>query len=509
MRLLREITGFDISSRKQRWKLMLIVFAALIVGASLYYADILVKKIAEDERVKVSLWADAVQRRASLVRYTEAFFETIKTEERKRVELQARVHRRLFDASGSEEQAFLIEVLQSNTTIPVLLVDEDGEIAGSANLDERFRGFTRMNDALLEYFSEYEPIEFPLDRNTKQFIYYRDSRLFTELRDVLDDLVDSFISDIVISSANIPVIVTDSSMTRLIDSGNIQGHDLTDSLQTASLIRSMATRNPPIVIDLPTYGTCHVLYTNSFLVTQLRYFPIVQLLAIGIFLLLSYVLFSLARNAEQNLVWVGMSKETAHQLGTPLSSLLAWLELLKSKGVDDETLIEIRKDVNRLESITERFSKIGSSPDLHLHDLTLVLNDAISYMKTRTSSKVSFRVSAPDTQILVPLNASLFEWVVENIVKNAVDAMNGKGAIDICITDMPRVVYIDVSDSGKGIPHSKFQTVFKPGFTSKKRGWGLGLSLSRRIIENYHKGRVFVKESAMNKGTTFRIILKK
>ncbi len=496
------------SSRKQRWKLLLLLFAALIVGVSLYYADVIVRKITEDERRKVELWADAVQRRASLVQYTEEFFDAISQEERKRVELQAKVQRRLNVAESSDELNFIIEVLRSNTTIPVILVDEDGTVYSSMNLDDRFAGASRLEGDLLAYFSDYPPIEFAVGRNV-QYIYYRDSRLFTELREVLEDLVNSFISDIVVGSANLPVIVADSTGRQLLDYGNIGEVNQDDPEEVASLIRSMAEKNPPIEIYLPTYGKAYVYYTNSFLVTQLRYYPIAQLLVIGIFLLVSYFLFSLARNAEQNLVWVGMSKETAHQLGTPLSSLMGWVELLKMKGVDQETIGEILKDIHRLENITERFSKIGSAPSLSPTDIVSVVEETVTYMKSRTSRKVGFVVTSSRPEVMVPLNANLFGWVIENLIKNAVDAMDGYGDIALQIREQPRMVVIDVSDTGKGIPSSKFNTVFKTGYTSKKRGWGLGLSLSRRIIESYHNGRLFVKESALNRGTTFRIALRK
>jgi two-component system, sporulation sensor kinase D len=508
LNLLREITGFDLSARKQRWKLLLLLFAAMIVAASLYYTDILVKKLTLDERQKVELWADAVQKRASLVKYTEEFFENIREEERKRVELQAKVHRRLNYAESSGELNFIIEVLGSNTTIPVLLVDEDGVVYNSMNLDERFRGQRRLEGELWEYFSDYPPIPFAVGRTT-QYIYYRDSKLFTDLKDVLDDLVDSFISDIVVSSANIPVLVVDSTRQQLIDYGNINDLDRDDPRAVASLIQSMSEKNPPITIELPTYGKAYVYYTNSFLVTQLRYYPIAQLMVIGIFLLVSYVLFSLARNAEQNMVWVGMSKETAHQLGTPLSSLMGWVELLKAKGVDDETIREIQKDLNRLEDITERFSKIGSAPSLVEQDLVGSVQEIIKYMKMRTSNKVHMVVVSSDSRIMVPFNANLFGWVIENIIKNAVDAMDGKGDIALELSDGEKQVILDISDTGKGIPPSKFRAIFKTGYTSKKRGWGLGLSLSKRIIESYHNGKLFVKESAPGRGTTFRIILRK
>jgi signal transduction histidine kinase len=213
---------------------------------------------------------------------------------------------------------------------------------------------------------------------------------------------------------------------------------------------------------------------------------------------------------EQNQVWVGLAKETAHQLGTPLSALIAWLEYLKGKGLDPETAAEIEKDIKRLETITERFSKIGSVPKLDETDLVRVLNDSVNYMKMRTSKNVSFSIVPQNSKpIIALLNVPLFEWVIENLIRNAVDAMNGNGSINIVVSDQTQFVYIDIADSGKGIPKNKYKTVFEPGFTTKKRGWGLGLSLTKRIVENYHSGKIFVKSSEIDKGTTFRIVLNK
>jgi signal transduction histidine kinase len=230
------------------------------------------------------------------------------------------------------------------------------------------------------------------------------------------------------------------------------------------------------------------------------------LAAVLIFILIAYMLFSTFRKAEQNQVWVGMAKETAHQLGTPISSLMAWIELLKSQGVDDSVTLEMQKDIERLETITERFSKIGSGGVLEEKNLNELLPKTLHYMKNRISSKVDFQFKLAHTPIHVKINEPLFEWVIENLVKNAVDAMEGNGTITFETTEQNGKVYIDITDSGKGIPSSKLNTIFEPGYTTKKRGWGLGLSLVKRIIEEYHKGKIFVKSSSPQ-GTTFRIVL--
>ena len=513
MKFLQNILGFEITSGKQRWKLFLLAFATAIVVISLYYTDILVKKIAEDERQKVMLWADAVQRRSNLVSYTEEFFGTIQEEERKRVELWYMANQRIMELpiTANIDNLYL-EIIQSNTNIPVLVTDHRGNVLNHRNLDPRFGDPKVLTDELREYFSVYPPIPITA-RNIPgiqtQYLFYQDSHVFTELRSLMEDLIDSFISEIVVNSASVPVIIVDSTFSNIIAAGNLEQPAPEDTLRMQEVIASLEGRNPPITIQLPTYGTCHVLYANSFLLTQLRYYPIAQFVIIGIFLMVAYIMFSTARNAEQNQVWVGMSKETAHQLGTPLSSLVGWIEILKMKGVDKTTIKEITKDVKRLENITERFSKIGSPARLEPVNIINTTREAAQYMKNRTSKKVSFKILSSDKEVMVPLNTNLFEWVIENICKNAVDAMDGVGSLTIEIEDQPRQVLIDITDTGKGIVASKHKTIFNPGYTSKQRGWGLGLSLSKRIIENYHKGKLFVKRSEINKGTTFRIILNK
>ncbi len=500
----------EIYRRKQHWKLILLGLAAAIVAASLWYTDIIVKKISLEERQKVSLWADAIQKRANLAKYMEDFFEKLKDEERKRVELWAEATRRILVAKTEEELTFYVNIIESNTNIPILHVDDEDNIITGRNLDERFEGFEVFEGEIKEAFSRYPPIAIKYN-GVAEYLYYQDSRLFMELRYVLEDLIESFIEEIVISSANVPVIVTDSTKTKIIAHGNINTFQPEDPRSVEQTIASMRDKNPPISIDLPTHGTCHVYYTNSFVLTQLKYYPIAQFVIIGMFLLVAYVLFSMARNAEQNQVWVGMSKETAHQLGTPLSSMIAWIEMLKLKGTDKETVNEIQKDIKRLVNITERFSKIGSPALLTRSNIADNINEAVEYLKKRLSKNTRFIVNTvpKNANIEAQVNPNLFEWVIENICKNAVDAMGGNGTITIDISEQKNYVVVDITDSGKGISKYRFNEVFKPGFTSKKHGWGLGLSLSKRIIENYHKGRLFVKRSQLNKGTTFRIMLKK
>ncbi|MCO5947428.1 sensor histidine kinase [Mucilaginibacter flavidus] len=254
-----------------------------------------------------------------------------------------------------------------------------------------------------------------------------------------------------------------------------------------------------------------VYYKDSPLLTQLKFFPYIQLSVIAIFLLVAYTAFSSSRKSEQNQVWVGLAKETAHQLGTPISSLMAWIELMKEKfnAEDDPLIAEMENDVKRLEIVADRFSKIGSTPKLEEHKVYEVVKDFVDYFKVRVSKNISFQLTG-NPHLQAGVNIPLFDWVLENLLKNAVNAIEGKGSIhvDISGNKIKKQVFIDVTDTGKGIPRSKFDTVFQPGYTTRKRGWGLGLSLTKRMIENYHNGQIFVKDSELGKGTTFRIILK-
>ncbi|MFZ7116147.1 MAG: sensor histidine kinase [Bacteroidota bacterium] len=317
----------------------------------------------------------------------------------------------------------------------------------------------------------------------------------------------NFLSNVISNNNTIPVIWADDKFNP-ISSRNLDSLQSLNEEYLKKQIVEMRAGHEPIEIHIGTIKQ-YILYRDSELLIRLRYYPYFQLAVIALFLLVSYLAFSNSRKAEQNQVWVGMAKETAHQLGTPLSSLVAWLEFLRLKGMSSDYTNEIEKDINRLQTITERFSKIGSAPSLTKVNIHEVLKHSVEYIQTRSSDKVIFDLKTPATEVWAPLNVPLFEWVIENILKNAIDAMSGNGKIDVNITNQHQFVYIDICDTGKGIPKSSYKTIFKPGFTTKSRGWGLGLSLSKRIIEEYHDGQIFVKNSEMNKGTTFRIVLKK
>lgn len=357
---------------------------------------------------------------------------------------------------------------------------------------------------------------------TRAEVWAKSTKNIIDMPDVNDEFITFIYS--IRDSLSVPAIVTnekgsimtwkglDSTKTnfKLEESGNLKY----DPVYFKNQLAEMKAQHPePIEIDLNRFTDekWYVYYKDSTLLMQLRVFPYIQLTVIAIFLLVAYLVFSSSRRSEQNQVWVGMAKETAHQLGTPISSLMAWIELLKSRyATEGDTLIlEMENDVKRLEIITDRFSKIGSKPVLQNHVVYDVIMEYVAYFRVRTSEKIELVVKG-DQHAEALLNIPLFDWVLENLLKNAINAIDTYGKIEISITEhlAKEQVFIDVCDTGKGIPRTKFETIFQPGFTTRKRGWGLGLSLTKRIVENYHSGQIFVKDSEIGKGTTIRIILK-
>ena len=328
---------------------------------------------------------------------------------------------------------------------------------------------------------------------------------------------------VISENSNIPVILVDecdsilehrnfnysSKMdSLLLNLGLIKKKKITKSYLRSQLIEIRAGEEIPIEINI-LGDKQWIFYKDSALLYQLRYYPIYQLGFIGLFMFIAYFMFSASRNSEQNKVWAGMAKETAHQIGTPLSSLMAWVELLKDKEGTESMVFEMEKDIKRLETITERFSKIGSKSVLREVDVVQLISQSVEYLKARMPVNTLFTLDFPNKKIIIPVNSILLEWVVENLVKNAVDAMKGKGEIKISITEDANNLILNIADTGGGIDRSILKNIFKPGVTSKKRGWGLGLSLSKRIVEQYHKGSIFVMQSKKGIGTTFCIHLPK
>jgi signal transduction histidine kinase len=316
-----------------------------------------------------------------------------------------------------------------------------------------------------------------------------------------------FLSTIIENNNTVPVILTDESDS-IISARNFDAHKSGDHRYIKKQLEKIKERNKPIVNNLEKGHYNLIYYKDSIILTMLIYYPYIQLGIIIFFILVSYLAFRSSRKAEQNQVWVGMSKETAHQLGTPTSSLAGWIEILEQKHPGISITKELALDVQRLEKITERFSRIGSKPVITSDNIIGIISRTVDYLKLRTSSKVKIITDYnPDEKVVIPVNAALFEWVIENVFKNAVDSMEGSGEITVRITETERHALIDISDTGKGIPKSAFKKIFNPGFTTKQRGWGLGLSLAKRIIEEYHNGKIFVRHSEIGKGSCIRIVM--
>ncbi|MBC7410832.1 MAG: HAMP domain-containing histidine kinase [Bacteroidia bacterium] len=501
----------NIYQQKLVWKLLLLLAALLIVVASVVYTNSVVKKIAHDERNKVQIWAQALQKKANLIQYTQSLFEKLAQEEQKKVGLWAKATEHLASSSiDAGNLGFVFDVIRNNQTVPVLLTDEKLNIISSINFDSSVANNPILLQRELNTIRQnMSPIVIKVTPTRRNYIYYKDSRLFAELKYTMNDLIQSFISEIVSNSASVPVVLIDSVSQAVVTSGNVDTTVLNNTTKRIALLASMREQHTPLTVSINA-ATHYVYYEESQLLKELRYFPYIQFFIIGLFLFAAYYLFSVSRKAEQNQVWVGMSKETAHQLGTPISSLMAWVELLKLQDTDAQTVYEIEKDVLRLQAVADRFSKVGSSPDLKLAPVAKALTHSLEYMKKRVSTKVDFTYNiAVDTDTQVMLNIPLLDWVLENVINNAVDAMDAVGTLCITATEQLTTICIDIEDTGKGIPANKLSTVFAPGFTTKKRGWGLGLSLAKRIVEEYHKGKIFIKDSVIDKGTTVRIVLNK
>jgi signal transduction histidine kinase len=312
---------------------------------------------------------------------------------------------------------------------------------------------------------------------------------------------------VISNNKTIPVILTENNS--IINTTNIDENIVKDKTKLADFLDKLKKQNDPIIIKIGPGQVQYLYYGNSSLLNKLKYYPIALLLIIFLFGALVYNFYRSTKMATQNKLWAGMAKETAHQIGTPLSSLIGWLEIMKVDNVDETTILEIEKDINRLQTITDRFSKIGSEPVLERLNIIEETEQSFDYLKSRFSKQVEFSFKAPKKPIMVSLNPVLHSWTIENLVKNAIDAMKGKGKISVVIENDNNLVKILVTDTGSGIPKKQFNSIFEPGFTTKKRGWGLGLSLTKRIVEEYHKGKIKVLHSEIGKGTTMQVSFKK
>ena len=478
--------------------------------------------MGDRERERVEQWADAIKKKLELVRLTDRTFIQLRDKERKEMALWIDATKELSKETPLDQIpdfSFPLKIIKENKDIPVILLDQDKTISGHINLPIDTSYFRKANpelasEAITKLFEDSlkklsdkwmkENPSFTIEVYEGMFMtyVYDDSKEILRLEKERDSLITSFNQELINNEGMVPVLLVDANNNKVL--GSNLSNEKVDSLNLEKTINELKLQNEPLIIDFKN-GTKNILYfDDSEELKQLQYFPYIIFFIIGLFVFIGYLIFSTFRKAEQNQVWAGMAKETAHQLGTPLSSLMAWIQLLESENIDPMIANEMQKDVDRLEKVTDRFSKIGSGAKLEETDIAITVKSVLDYLRPRISNKVSISFEAREPVIALH-NPSLMEWVIENICKNAVDAMENKGELMVTLHRSPEWAHIDIQDNGKGIHPKQLKTIFQPGFSTKKRGWGLGLSLVKRIVKEYHKGKVFVLESQQDVGTTFRI----
>jgi signal transduction histidine kinase len=503
-------------------KIALMLLAFLMVAAFLFVSNSIVSKVGDREKERARQWADAIKKKLELVQLTNRTFSQLRDKERKEMTLWIDATKEVSEASPLDIDPnldFPFKIINDNKDIPVILLDDQNQVSGFINLDLDTAELRKtnsslsskefnvlLNDSLVKMAHSWEKVNPPFSVEVfEDFFmtyYYNDSKEIVRLEAERDSLLNAFNKELIDNKGLVPVLLIDATDSTVIGS-NLDKKEITTQNLNNTIAR-LATQNEPLIIDFQDGQKNLLYYDDSPELKQLQYFPYIQFIIIGLFVLIAYLIFSTFRKAEQNQVWAGMAKETAHQLGTPLSSLMAWIQLLEAQEIDPMIPREMQKDVERLEKVTDRFSKIGSGGKLEKQDLVITTKSVVDYLKLRVSDKVHFVFEAPEP-IIARHNASLIEWVIENICKNAVDAMEGNGTLTVSLHSSPEWAQIDIKDTGKGIPPNKLKTIFEPGYTTKQRGWGLGLSLVKRIVKEYHKGKVFVLESQVDVGTTFRI----
>ena len=493
---------------KQRVKLILMALSIVLALFALWQVQNVASQVRESEEAKIRLWANAIAQRNRISSATQQFFQQATLDEHRKMQLYTDILQSLNDPNQNIDLRFSLAyvnyIIDSARTPIIITTAKDSIITVPQELSGQ-----KLEGTLLEEYSKNPPFKYRL-YGMPMTLYYKESQYYTQLRQVLNRFTRSFLTDITNNTVFVPVIIADSTRTQVIAMGNIDSSEVSTPAKLLPRLEQMASVNDPIEIALPDNSHAYVYYENSPLLRSLRWVPLLYLVIAIVLLLVSYYIFRTTRTMEQNRIWVGLAKETAHQLGTPLSSLMAWTDYLKGKEFSDEYAAEVGKDLQRLETITHRFSKIGSVPELKEESVEEAVRAAIGYLQNRAPRKVQFVVSFPeDEPFIAPLNGYLFQWVIENLCKNAIDAMEGAGTVTIMGSQDARNIYIDISDTGKGMSPSVQKRIFDSGFTTKSRGWGLGLPLARRIVNQYHRGRLFLKYSVPGQGTTFRIVLKK
>lgn len=498
-----------------------------MVGISLYVSNKIVTKVSEQERNRVKHWADAIKKKAELVRLTNHTFSQLREKERNEMEMWIDATKEIskpISGDAFPDYTLPLKIINKNKNIPVILFDNKGTISGYINLDfdttslaKRYVGKSKreiqklFDDSLRVLAKDWQKRNPSFTMEVFEGLFmtyvYNDSKEIFRLENERDSLIQAFNKELISNQSLVPVLLLDKNSDSIIAT-NISKRELKKKSIDA-FKKEFLSRNQAIEIIFSEHQNSMLYFDNSPELKQLQYFPYIQFLIIGLFIFIGYLIFSTFRKAEQNQVWAGMAKETAHQLGTPLSSLMAWVQLLETQNLDPTMVEEMQKDINRLETVTNRFSKIGSEALLKEEDIVETIRSVTDYLSTRISDKIKLHFHTSVPSLSIKHNAPLLEWVFENIIKNAVDAIEKSGSIDVSLFEDKHFVFIDIRDTGKGMPKNLQKAIFKPGFTTKKRGWGLGLSLVKRIVTEYHKGKVYVLESELGNGTTFRIVLNK
>lgn len=487
---------------KQRLKLIVLMLTIGLALLALWQVQRIAKQVRQSEEAKVRLWASAIGQRNQMAAATAHFFQQATLDEHRKMRLYTDILQSFNDPDLSTDLKFSLAyvnyIVDSSHTPIIIAKSRDSVITVPQELAGQ-----KLEGKLLEEYSKNPPFSYRI-WGMPMTLYYKESEYYTQLREVLGGFTMSFLTDITQNSVLVPVVIVDSSRTTVLAHGNI------DSTKVAHLDLEKEFNSEPIEITLPDGAPAYVYYSSTPLLRSLRWLPLFYFFIGFVLIVVSYYLFRTAHTAEQNRIWVGLAKETAHQLGTPLSSLTGWVEYLRGKEFTDQYAAEVEKDLQRLDTITHRFSKIGSTPELKEEDVREATMTAVEYLQSRAPRRVKFNVTFTDGETFVsPLNSYLFQWVVENLCKNAIDATDGEGVISIVGSQDARRIYIDISDNGRGMSPSMQKRIFDSGFTTKSRGWGLGLPLARRIINQYHRGRLYLKYSVPGQGSCFRIELKK
>ncbi len=487
---------------KQRLKLIVLTLTIGLALLALWQVQRIADQVRQSEEAKVRLWASAIGQRNQMAAATAHFFQQATLDEHRKMQLYTDILQSFNDPDLGMDLKFSLAyvnyIVDSSHTPIIITKSRDSVITVPQELAGQ-----KLEGSLLEEYSQNPPFSYRI-WGMPMTLYYKESEYYTQLREVLAGFTMSFLTDITQNSVLVPVVIVDSSRTTVLAHGNI------DSAAVAHLDLEKGFNDEPVKITMPDGRTAYVYYSSTPLLRSLRWMPLFYFFIAIVLLVVSYNLFRTARTAEQNRIWVGLAKETAHQLGTPLSSLSGWVEYLRGKELTDQYAAEVEKDIKRLDTITHRFSKIGSVPELKDEDVREATMAAVEYLQSRAPRRVKFNVTFPDGESFVtPLNSYLFQWVVENLCKNAIDATEGEGVISIVGSQDARRIYIDISDNGRGMSPSVQKRIFDSGFTTKTRGWGLGLPLARRIVNQYHRGRLYLKYSVPGQGSCFRIELRK